>query len=194
MADRSLSTSSFLSPDEIDELLDTVAAWTQHLFHQMADAFMSAGDDPPLALHRALATMLREIADTPEMVRLATVELPALGPLLHAHRDRALTLFSTFLDVGLGGLPAPARDREAISLCIAGGLWETVRRYALERRLSELPGTLPGMSYFCVSTFFGIEEALRVSAAPGAATTDRTAEGAPFRAPLPVVTSSASGL
>jgi AcrR family transcriptional regulator len=184
MADRSLSTSSFLSPSEIDELLDTVAAWTQHLFHRMADAFMSADGDAPLALHRALAAMLREIADTPEIVRLATVELPSLGPLLHAHRDRALNLFSTFLDVGLDELPAPARDREAISLCIAGGLWETVRRYALERRLNQLPGTLPGMSYFCVSTFFGIDEALRVSAAPGTTTTTvGTAEGGPLRGP-----------
>lgn len=166
MADGGLSTSSFLSPDEVDELLDTVAAWTQRLFHRMADAFMSAGDDAPLALHRALATLLREIADAPETARLATVDLPSLGPLLHAQRDRALELFSTFLDVGLAALPEPPANPEAISLCIAGGLWETVRRYALERRLHELPDALPGMSYFCLSTFFGIEEALRVSGTP----------------------------
>jgi hypothetical protein len=61
MADGRLSTSSFLPPDEIDCLLDTVAAWTQRLFHQMADAFMSAEGDAPLALHRALAAMLREM-------------------------------------------------------------------------------------------------------------------------------------
>ncbi len=163
MADGRLSTSSFLPPDEVDRLLDTVAAWTQRLFHQMADAFMSAEGDAPLALHRALATMLREIADAPELARLATVELPSLGPLLHARRDEALELFSTFLDVGLTGLPEPAANRDAIALCIAGGLWETVRRYALERRLHELPDALPGMSYFCLSTFFGVDDALRVS-------------------------------
>jgi hypothetical protein len=162
MADGSLSTSSFLSPDEIDELLDTVSAWTQHLFHRMADAFMSADGDAPLALHRALAAMLREIADAPEMARMATVELPSLGPLLHAQRDQALELFSTFLHAGLDGLPEPRATRDAIALCIAGGLWETVRRYALERRLTELPDALAGMSSFCLSTFFGIEEALRV--------------------------------
>ncbi|HEV7495297.1 hypothetical protein [Baekduia sp.] len=163
MADGRLSTSSFLPPDEIDCLLDTVAAWTQRLFHQMADAFMSAEGDAPLALHRALAAMLREIADAPDSAHLATVELPALGPLLHARRDEALELFSTFLDVGLAGLPEPAANRDAIALCIAGGLWETVRRYALERRLHELPDALPGMSYFCLSTFFGVDDARRVS-------------------------------
>jgi hypothetical protein len=164
MADHRLSTSRFLSPDEIGELLDTVAVWTHDLFHRMADAFMSANDDAPLALHRALETMLREIAEAPEAAYLATVEVPALGPLLHARRDEALELFSTFLDVGLDGLPGPGGSRDAIALCIAGGLWETVRRYALERRLPELPDALPGMSYFCVSTFFGVDEALRVGA------------------------------
>jgi hypothetical protein len=166
MADSRLSTSSFSSPDELDVLLDTVAAWTQHLFHRMADAFMSVDDDAPLALHRALATMLREIADAPELAHRATVELPSLGPLLHAQREHALDLFATFLDVGLAALPEPAADRDAIALCIAGGLWETVRRYALERRLHELPDALPGMSYFCLSTFFGIDDALRVSTSP----------------------------
>jgi hypothetical protein len=166
MADGRLSTSSFSSRDELDVLLDTVAAWTQHLFHRMADAFMSADGDAPLALHRALATMLREIADAPEPAYRATVELPSLGPLLHEQRDQALELFATFLDVGLAQLPEPAANRDAIALCIAGGLWETVRRYALERRLHELPNALPGMSYFCLSTFFGVDEALRVSTAP----------------------------
>jgi hypothetical protein len=163
MDDHRLSTSSFSSPDELDVLLDTVAIWTQHLFHRMADAFMSADGDAPLALHRALAAMLREIAEAPELAHRATVELPSLGPLLHAQRDQALDLFATFLDVGLARLPDAAADRDAITLCIAGGLWETVRRYALERRLHELPEALPGMSYFCLSTFFGADDALRVS-------------------------------
>lgn len=166
MADSRLSTSSFSSPDELGVLLDAVTVWTQHLFHRMADAFMSADGDAPLALHRALATMLREIADTPETAHMATVELPSLGPLLHARRDAALDLFSTFLDVGLAGLPEPPADRDAIALCITGGLWETVRRYALEGRLHELPDALPGMSYFCLSTFFGADDALRASTSP----------------------------
>ncbi len=164
MADGRLSTSSVvIAPDEVDRLLDTGAAWTERLFHRMAEAVMAVEDDPPLALHRALATMLREIADAPELARLATVELPSLGPLLHARHDEALERFSTFLDVGLAGLPEPPASRDAIALCIAGGLWETVRRYALERRLHELPDALPGMSYFCLSTFFGADDALRVS-------------------------------
>jgi AcrR family transcriptional regulator len=167
MADSSLSTSSVsVSSDDVDRVLDTVASWTQQLFHRMANAYMSADGDAPLALHRALATMLREIADTPEMAHMATVEMPSLGPLLHARREAAIALFSTFLDVGLARLPEPRADHEAIALCITGGLWEAVRRHALEHRLHELPDALPGMSYFCLSTFFGADDALRVSASP----------------------------
>ena len=42
-----------------------------------------------------------------------------------------------------------------------------MRRYALERRLHELPDALPGMSYFCLSTFFGIDDARRVERCGG---------------------------
>ncbi len=148
MADSRLSSSSVIPPDDVDRLLDTTAAWTQHLFHRMADAFMSADGDAPLALHRALATMLREIADTPEMAYLATVDLPSLGPCCTRVATPRSSSSSTFLDLGLAELPEPPADRDAIALCITGGLWETVRRYALEHRLHELPDALPGMSYF----------------------------------------------
>ena len=69
MADSRTSSSRVTPPDDVDRLLDTVAAWTQQLFHRMADAFMSADGDAPLALHRALATMLRDIADTPDVAK-----------------------------------------------------------------------------------------------------------------------------
>jgi AcrR family transcriptional regulator len=151
-------------PGEVDWLLETVAASTRRLFGQMAEAALSVEGDAPLALHHALATMLRELAGAPEMTYLSVVELPSLGPLLHARRERMLHLFSTFLDPGVAALDHPSPSPEAISLSITGGLWELVRRYALERRLHELPDALPAISHLCLSTFFGIDEAGRVAA------------------------------
>jgi hypothetical protein len=165
MSHGSLHLSSF-SPDEVDHLLDTATAWTQQLFTRMADAFMSVDDEPAMAVHQALAAMLRELAAAPEMTYISVVEVPSLGPLLHARREQTLELFSTFLDAASTALDAPPADREAIVRCVVGGLWETVRRYALDRRLHELPEALAGMSYFCLSTFFGVDEALRVGALP----------------------------
>ena len=166
-----LATVTTYWPTEVDWLLETVAASTRQLFARVADAFMSAEDGAAEALHQALARMLSDMAEAPEMVCLSMVELPSLGPLVAARRARAMELFCMVLAPAFAALDEPAPDPEAVSVCLAGGLWELIRRYALERRLHELPDALPAASYVCLSTFFGIDEALRVSAldAPRAA-------------------------
>ena len=157
-------------PTEVDWLLETVAASTRQLFARVAEAFMSVkSGNAADALHQALARMLSDMAEAPEMVCLSMIELPSLGPLVTAHRIRAMDLFCTFLGPAFAALDEPAPDPEAVSVCLAGGLWELIRRHALERRLHELPDALPAASYVCLSTFFGIDEALRVSARPAAA-------------------------
>ena len=148
---------------EIDEILDGVAAFTHRLFQRVAAAFMDASDDAPYALHRALEVLVYDMADAPEMTYRATVELPRLGPLLYARHDEMLDLFCELLGPGFAALDDPP-DRDTISLCIGGGVWETIRRHALGRRLHQLPDSLPAVSYVCVSTFFGAAEARRVSA------------------------------
>jgi AcrR family transcriptional regulator len=163
-----LATVTGYWPTEVDWLLETATASTRQLFARTADAFMSVEGDAAEALHQALATMLSAMAEAPEMVSLSLVELPSLGPLVAARRMRAMELFCTFLGPAFAALDEPAPDPEAVSLCLAGGLWELIRRYALERRLHELPEALPAASYVCLSTFFGIDEALRVSARPAA--------------------------
>ena len=71
-----------------------------------------------------------------------------LGPLVAAQpRVRAMELFCTFLAPAFAALDEPAPDPEAVSVCLAGGLWELIRRHALERRLHELPDALPAASY-----------------------------------------------
>ena len=150
-------------PTEVDWLLETAAASTRQLFARVAAVFMSASGDAPQALHQALAAMLRDMAGAPEMVHLAMVELPSLGPLVQRRRIRALDLFRSFLDPALAALDEPLPGgNDAITLCITGGLWELIRRHALERRLHELPDALPSVSHVLLSTLFGVEEAIRV--------------------------------
>lgn len=152
-------------PTEVDWLLETAAAATRRLFARVADVFMSASGDPAAALHQALAAMLRDMADAPEMVHLSMIELPSLGPLVQHRRIRALDLFRTFLDPALAALDEPLPGgSDAITLCLTGGLWELIRRHALERRLHELPDALPSVSHVLLSTLFGVEEAMRVGA------------------------------
>ena len=151
---------------EVDCLLETAAASTRRLFARVADVFMGAADDPAFAMHAALGAMLRAMADAPELVHLSVVELSGLGPLVRERQRRMLDLFSDFLGPGFAARGLALPDREIVSLAIGGGIWRIVRRYALQRRLHDLPEALGAISYVCVSTFFGTDAALRVAALP----------------------------
>jgi AcrR family transcriptional regulator len=151
---------------EAECLLDTVATATQQAFSRLAESFMHIAGDCPLVAHLALGSMLRDMAGSPEMTTLAVVELPRLGPLVQAQRRSMLELFCEFLGPGFAAMGRPAPDPPTISLCIGGGIEEVIRDHALRGCLHELPDALPAISYVCVSTFFGIDEAMRVSALP----------------------------
>jgi AcrR family transcriptional regulator len=148
---------------EAECLLDTVQAATQQSFSRLAESFMHIDGDCPLVAHLALAAMLRDMAGCPEMTFLATVELPRLGPLVQAQQQSMLDLFCEFLGPGFAAMGRPAPDPPTVSLCIGGGIEEVVRDHALRGCLHELPDALPAISYVCVCTFFGIDEAMRVS-------------------------------
>jgi hypothetical protein len=153
-------------PTPVDCLLDTVAASTRQLFGRVATTLMEAGGDGPVALHCALRALLYDLAETPEMTYLSVVELPRLGPLVYERQDRMLDLFSELLASGFAALDEPPPSREIVALCIGGGVWEAIYRHAAQRTLHALPDTLPALSWVCVSTFFGIDEALRISTLP----------------------------
>jgi len=124
-------------PTPIDCLLDTVAASTRQLFGRVATAFMAAGGDGPLALHRALSGLLYDLAETPEMTYLSVVELPRLGPLVYDRQERMLGLFSELLASGFAALDEEPPSREVVALCIGGGVWEAIYRHAAQRTLHE---------------------------------------------------------
>jgi AcrR family transcriptional regulator len=147
---------------EVDCLLDAAATSTRQLFYRTAEVFMDGADDPARALHQALGAMLRDLAASPELTYMSTVELPRLGPLVRDRHHHMLDLFADFLQPGFAARGVALPNREVVSLCITGGLWRIVRQHAIERRLQELPGSLPAISYVVLSTFFGTAEALRV--------------------------------
>ena len=153
-------------PSEAECLLDTVQTATEQAFSRLAESFMNIAGDCPTVAHHALASMLTDMAGSPEMTYLATVELPRLGPLVQAQQRSMLDLFCEFLGPGFAAMGHPAPDPSTVSLCLGGGIEEVVRDHALRRRLHELPDALPAISYVCVCTFFGIDEAMRVSALP----------------------------
>jgi hypothetical protein len=157
-----LPLASVVAPDEREALMESVATFTRHLFERAAVAFMSAEGDGPLALHRALATILTDLANAPELTYMSVIELPRLGPPAHERHARMIDLFGELLAAGFRELDEPPPNADTMALCLGGSVWETVRRHAGEGRLHELPDALPSISHVCISTFYGLEEARRV--------------------------------
>jgi hypothetical protein len=155
-----------LPSGEIDRLLDGVAAFTHGLYTRTAEVFMNGADDPAQAVHQALDFLLRDLARSPEMTYMSVVELPQLGPLVVERQRRMLDLFCDFLQPGFAARGVALPNPEIVSLCITGGLWRIIRQHAVDRRLHELPEALPAISHVVLSTFFGVQEALRVNARP----------------------------
>jgi hypothetical protein len=158
-----LPLASFVAPDEREALTASAATFTRRLFERAAVAFMSAEGDGPLALHSALATILDDVANAPELTYMSTIELPRLGPPAHERHARMIDLFGELLVAGFRQLEEPPPNVDTMVLCLGGSIWETIRRHAAERRLHELPDALPSISHVCVSTFYGIDEARRVA-------------------------------
>lgn len=152
--------------DETACLLDTVETATAQAFSRMADVFIGCDTDCATAAHHALATLLTDLSGAPEMVHLAVVELPRLGDVAHEQQVRLLDLFCEFLLPGFAMMGHPVPDPDTVSVCLGGGIWETVRRLATERQLQQLPSALAPISFVCISTFFGTDEAMRVSQIP----------------------------
>lgn len=150
------------APAERAALMDAVATFTRSLFERAAVAFMGADGDGPLALHSALATILDDLAAAPELTYMSTIELPRLGPPAHERHTRMIGLFAELLAAGFRELDEPPPNAGTMALCLGGSVWETIRRHAAEGRLHELPDALPAISFVCVSTFYGQEEARRV--------------------------------
>jgi hypothetical protein len=164
MGQDGLSLASVSWPDEDGALTKSVATFTRELFARSAIAFMSAEGDGPLALHSALATILDDIAHAPEMAYASVIELPRLGPSAHERHARMIDLFGELLATGFREMEEPPPNVDTMALCLAGSVWETIRRHAAEHRLHELPDALPAISHVCISTLYGLQESRRVNA------------------------------
>jgi AcrR family transcriptional regulator len=139
-------------------------AAAQQCFSLVAEAYIHRGGTWIEGAHAALAALLEFVAGTPAFARLATVEIVNVGPRGLAHRDKSLDLFMELLEPGyFGDSPPPSR---LVSEMIAGGIFELMRRHAMEGRLEQLPDALPAITVVALAPFIGLTEARRLAALP----------------------------
>jgi AcrR family transcriptional regulator len=158
-----LDVASALFTDELDCATKALDGWASQLVIIAAGAFLAAAGDPPLAAHRALEAALDHIARTPAVAALAVSDDQRLATAAATLRERHIALF---LQLVAGQVP-PAQQRAPQPLVALGllldGLLATLRRFAQQGRIPELPRELPGLSLQALTPFFGVDEARRVA-------------------------------
>lgn len=146
--------------------LDALRAGSEQTFAVVARAFMSVPGDCPAAAHRSLAALLGFMAASPALASLSILVPPLLSTRAAARHTSVLDVFAEFLGPGFAAMGHPPPRPEVVSQIITGGIFEVLRRHAVESRLHELPAALPAVSHVCVAAFFGLDEAARVSTSP----------------------------
>ncbi|HEX5925268.1 MAG TPA: TetR/AcrR family transcriptional regulator [Baekduia sp.] len=168
-----LDVANTLFTDELDCATKALDAWAGQLVIIAAGAFLAAAGDPPLAAHRALEAALDHMARTPAIAALAVSDDQRLATAAATLRERHIALF---LQLVAGQVP-PAQQQAPQPLVTLGllldGLLATLRRFAQQGRITELPGELPGLSLQALTPFFGADEARRVAEQSAAASISR---------------------
>ncbi len=168
-----LDTVNALFADELDCATKALDEWTSRLVIISAGAFLSAAGDPPLAAHRALEAALGHMARTPAVAALAVADDQQLAAAFTALRQRYMALFFQLI----AGQVAPAQQQAPQPLValqlLLDGLLATLRRFAQQGRIPELPNELAGLSLQALTPFFGADEAHRVAEQSAAATASR---------------------
>lgn len=118
--------------------------------YQQADGWQAG-------IRAALAALLNILATAPEFATVAIVEIDTAGPAARRERDLMLRRFGPFFSDAprRPGLPAP----QDLTGCVVGGIHATLYRYVAQRRVDELPGLLPLLTYFALAPFGGADEA-----------------------------------
>lgn len=143
-------------------LLAAYDAAVDQAFSAAMRAFGSTPGTWAQATHAALRRLLDFLADTPALTNLCVVEAYHTGDRVFPRRQRALSLFSTFLEPGYSEAQNEPPTR-LMSELIAGGVFDIIHKHTLERRLDQLPDALPAVTVLTLSPFVGNDEAARLA-------------------------------
>lgn len=151
----------FASKEEC--LLAAYDAAVDQAFSAAMRAYGSTPGTWAQATHAALRRLLEFLADTPALTNLCVVEAYHSGDRVFDRRQRALSLFTTFLEPGYSEADADGPPTRLMSELIAGGVFDIIHKHTLQRRLDQLPAALPAVTVLTLSPFVGNDEAARLA-------------------------------
>jgi AcrR family transcriptional regulator len=147
----------FASKDEA--LLAAYDSMLDVLIERVRSSF-SVGDPWPMKVRLALGVLLRELASNPEIARLATVDIPAAGPIAHERYRQGI---ERFLPLFRQGREYSGRDDELpedAELMAVGGAEAIVFDEVTGGRVESLPSLLPDILFTLLVPYLGPEEAV----------------------------------
>jgi AcrR family transcriptional regulator len=119
----------------------------------------SRGSDDPLAgVHRGIVALLRHVAGDPVLLRVAFVEIFALGPAGIERRER---LLGQFTDLLASSLPHAQRPSDLVAEASAGAIWGLLHHYVTHGDTHQLPGLTDYATYIALAPVLGGEEAIK---------------------------------
>ncbi|MQA73116.1 MAG: TetR family transcriptional regulator [Solirubrobacterales bacterium] len=145
-----------LFSDKEDCFLAAYDLWLGRLFSATAHAFDSPTDAAWAERVRSgMAELLDYLAEHPSAARFCIVEVLAAGPKASARRDAGVRQFTHFVDAGRA--ETSARLPGITAVAIVGGIHELLYSEIIHGATMQLPSRLPGLVFWIVQPFLGLE-------------------------------------
>jgi AcrR family transcriptional regulator len=115
-----------------------------------------AGDSWPERVHSAVAGFLEYAASHEALMRIAFIELFAVGPAVVDRITRLAVDLTAFL---MEGAPEPRHAPLIAQDAVVGALWDVTASWMARRRLSQLPCLVEHLTFIVLAPYIGAEEA-----------------------------------
>jgi AcrR family transcriptional regulator len=137
---------------------------------RFGEAYASAGASSwPLAVRRGLRALLKAIAEHPDAAKMATLEVPPIGPEAHRRYRAMVERFATFMSDGREYAERGDELPEQVEIMALGGAEVIIFDEISAGRTGKLPEMLREILFTLLVPFLGPEEAaaeMQAAAAP----------------------------
>ena len=166
-----------LSPARIARAAEVSEARFEELFESSEQCFLDAldrlgletlvcvarasqsSDDRLVGLHRGMVALMSHIANDPVLVRVAFVEIFAVGPAGIQRRERLLGQFTELL---VKSLPRPVQPTSLVTEACVGAIWGIIHHHVTRGATALLPELACYATYLALAPAIGAEAAVEV--------------------------------
>jgi len=118
-----------------------------------------SSEDRLAGAHRGMVALMRHVASDPVLVRVAFVEIFALGPAGIKRRERLLGQFTELL---ARSVPRSQRPSDLVAEASVGAIWGIVHYHVTRGATHRLPGLADYATYIALAPVIGGEAAAKV--------------------------------